>query len=77
MATHSSFLAWRIPWTEEPGELLSMELQKKSDTTEQLNNNKQDQSGGYFSSRWRDEAGLNWEGRSLELLTFPLAQPLP
>ena len=25
MATHSSILAWRIPWTEEPGELLSME----------------------------------------------------
>ena len=24
MATHSSFLAWEIPWTEEPGELLSM-----------------------------------------------------
>ena len=24
MATHSSILAWRIPWTEEPGELLSM-----------------------------------------------------
>ena len=23
MATHSSFLAWRIPWTEEPGGLLS------------------------------------------------------
>ena len=22
MATHSSILAWRIPWTEEPGELL-------------------------------------------------------
>ena len=21
MATHSSVLAWRIPWTEEPGEL--------------------------------------------------------
>ena len=21
MATHSSFLAWRIPWTEEPGGL--------------------------------------------------------
>ena len=21
MATHSSILAWRIPWTEEPGEL--------------------------------------------------------
>ena len=24
MATHSSSLAWRIPWTEEPGELQSM-----------------------------------------------------
>ena len=28
MATHSSILAWEIPWTEEPGELQSMELQK-------------------------------------------------
>ena len=26
MATHSSILAWRIPWTEEPGELQSMIL---------------------------------------------------
>ena len=24
MATHSSFLAWRIPWTEEPGGLQSI-----------------------------------------------------
>ena len=24
MATHSSFLAWRIPWTEEPGRLQFM-----------------------------------------------------
>ena len=24
MTTHSSILAWRIPWTEEPGELQSM-----------------------------------------------------
>ena len=30
MATHSSILAWRIPWTEEPGRLQSKEL----DTTE-------------------------------------------
>ena len=28
MATHSSILAWRIPWTEEPGKLQSMELQR-------------------------------------------------
>ena len=28
MATHSSILAWRIPWTEEPGRLQSMALQR-------------------------------------------------
>ena len=28
MATHSSILAWRIPWTGEPGELQSMGLQR-------------------------------------------------
>ena len=28
MATHSSILAWRIPWTEEPGGLQSSGLQK-------------------------------------------------
>ena len=28
MATYSSILAWRIPWTEEPGGLQSMELQR-------------------------------------------------
>ena len=28
MATHSSIIAWRIPWTEEPGRLQSMESQK-------------------------------------------------
>ena len=33
MATHSSILAWKIQWTEEPDRLQSMELQE-SDTTE-------------------------------------------
>ena len=28
MATHSSILAWRIPWTEEPGGLQSMRSQR-------------------------------------------------
>ena len=28
MATHSSILAWRIPWTKEPGRLWSMGLQR-------------------------------------------------
>ena len=35
MATHSSILAWRIPWIEEPDGLQSMGAQE-SDTTEQL-----------------------------------------
>ena len=33
MATHSSILAWQIPWTEEPGRLYSC---KELDMTEQL-----------------------------------------
>ena len=33
MATHSSILAWRISWTEEPGRLQSMGSQEV-DTTE-------------------------------------------
>ena len=28
MTTHSSILAWRIPWTEEPGGLQSIESQR-------------------------------------------------
>ena len=30
MATHSSILAWRIPWTEEPGGLQSMGTQSQT-----------------------------------------------
>ena len=36
MATHSSILACRIPWTEEPGRLQSIGSQR--DMTERLNN---------------------------------------
>ena len=36
IATHSSTLAWKIPWTEEPGGLQSMGSGKESDTTERL-----------------------------------------
>ena len=32
MATHSSVVAWRIPWTEEPGGLQSVYRVKKSQT---------------------------------------------
>ena len=44
MATHSSILAWRIPWTEEPGGLQSMGLvEKESDMTSRLNTNNRQQ----------------------------------
>ena len=36
MATRSSILAWKIPWTEEPGRLQTMGLQEESQT--QLSN---------------------------------------
>ena len=38
IATHSSILTWRIPWTEEPGRLQSMGLQRVRDdlVTEQV-----------------------------------------
>ena len=39
MASHSSILAWRIPWIEEPGGLQSTGLQEW-DTTERLNHHR-------------------------------------
>ena len=36
MAIHSSTIAWKIPWTEEPGRLLYPWGRKESDTTERL-----------------------------------------
>ena len=34
MATHSSTLAWKIPWMEEPGRLQSMGLQSQTQLTD-------------------------------------------
>ena len=48
MAIHSSILAWRIPWTEEPGRLQSMGSQL--DTTERLH---------FLSLMRRDTSCLN------------------
>ena len=36
MATCSSILAWRIPWTEEPGRVTVRKVTKELDTTERL-----------------------------------------
>ena len=36
MAVHSSILAWQIPWTEEPGRIQSIGLQRVMDMTEEI-----------------------------------------
>ena len=33
-ATHSSIIAWRIPWTEEPGGLQSMDIKSQTQMTD-------------------------------------------
>ena len=49
MEIHSSILAWRIPWTEEPGGLQSMG-HKESDTTERLH---------FHCLSWRPRSALS------------------
>ena len=55
MAPHSSILAWRIPWTEEPGRLQS-EGFEESDTTKQLSTRTRThthiQQGNYTMISW-------------------------
>ena len=47
MATHSGILAWKIPWTEEPGRLQSMGFQRvKQDRATSLSDSMRD---GQFS----------------------------
>ena len=70
MATHSSILAWRIPWTEEPGRLPSMRLQrvgydwvtfaffhtkKKKNLWSHLNTIKWVHSGSSVNTSWRND----------------------
>ena len=66
MATHSSIIACRIPWTEEPGRIQSMGS-KESDTTSWLNQNPvllTIQRGSWvWNTKW-----LGGEGRALEMV---------
>ena len=61
MATHSSILAWRILWTEEPGGLQSMESQRvghnwatKHSTVQSLNIQMMAQASGGWSEESRE-----------------------
>ena len=62
MATHSSILAWRIPWTEEPGKLYGPWSCNESKTTERLSNNYSliSEKGKWVAaSLFLDESGLS------------------
>ena len=48
VAIHSSILAWRIPWTEEPGRLHSPQGHKEMDTTERPTHTGSIKAGVYF-----------------------------
>ena len=60
MATHSSIIAWRISWTEEPGELQSMELQRI----------------GYDWVTWLHFISLHFTSVSQLWFLFPLSKAL-
>ena len=60
MATHSSFLAWKIPWTEEPGGLQSMRLQL--DTTEVTEH--KENSHTWIISHWASSPSSKFDGNS-------------
>ena len=70
MTTHSSIPAWRIPWTEEPSGLQSMEVTGKLDTSEQLNNdtNKRVELHTTHKSNSRWTKNLNLRSETIKIL---------
>ena len=65
MATHFSILAWKIPWTEEPGGLQSWG-HKESDTTEQLTH-KHTQWSVRIAVIFREEEGRDRDSKGKEI----------
>ena len=54
MATHSSTLAWKVPWTEEPGGLQSMGSQRVGHDAAHTDS---DGIGGIWCPGWQEERG--------------------
>ena len=70
MTTHSSILAWRIPWTEEPGELQSVGLQRvghnRATNTEQqqiCHNNISTHKNHFIPSYYQSVTNIYWHDR--------------
>ena len=60
MAIHSSFIAWRIPWTEEPGGLQSIELQKSQTWLKQLSTDIRTHITISPRNTCKNSCGCNW-----------------
>ena len=67
MATYSSILAWKIPWTEEPGRLQSMGSQKNNFTAKQQQLQQQNDQSLTLLRAWFHESFF---GASLTLVLF-------
>ena len=65
MATHSSILAWRIPWTEKPGGLESMGLWRVGHNWSNLAHT--------HAEKFEDTDGVNFEARRVSLQDLRLA----
>ena len=61
IATHSSILAWKISWAEEPGRLSSMGFCKESDTIERLHFTSHISKIMYYILQARFQVYMNWE----------------
>ena len=69
MGPHSSTLAWKIPWTEEPGWLQSMESQEL-DTTEQLHTHTHTGVYAYLFMCAIDKDLIYFDKQSVECLAY-------
>ena len=73
MATHSSILAWRIPWTEEPGGLQSMGSQDQTQLSTSTKHNMTYYIYDSVSEESRDPTGASrrvFQERVPETATF-------
>ena len=66
MATYSSILAWKVPWTEEPGELQSTGLQRAEHDLETEQAGKELRSGSITLRANASEKNTLYEPRCLE-----------
>ena len=80
MATHSSIIAWRIPWKEEPGRLQSMGLQRVGHGwVNNIHTTHYDDSGKLLTFGWRNWDLDTWRDSGLwvssQFCWIPVAEP--